>query len=69
MKLTDITNENDEFTTVRYVMYINGKPTAHYNSEAEAQEQRQEVLRSMKKNRPGYPIPAIDIKKKLISKL
>lgn len=69
MKLTDITNENDEFTTTRYVMYVNGKATAHYESEAEAQDQRQQVIQSMKKNRPGYPIPAIDIKKKIISKL
>lgn len=69
MKLADITNENDEFTTIRYVMYINGKPTAHYESEVEAQAQRQEVIQSMKKNRPDYPIPAIEIKKKVIGKL
>lgn len=69
MKVTELVNENDEFTTTRYVLYINGKPAAHYANENEAQDQMREVLKSMKKNHPNYTAPKMEIRKKQISNI
>ena len=59
MKIAELT---EEFTTVRYVLYIKDKPVAHYSNEHEAAEQMTLVKKK-------FPDVKMEIKKKIINTL